>query len=70
MQDDVSEMMSPGFFAEELAIQHMGNSSEWMPVRCVDMSKCPPDAIKRQAASDVRIIVNVIPVVVTNEPVS
>ena len=45
----------------------MGNESERMPVSRMHVTERPSDSSKRQALGDVRILVNVIPVIVAYE---
>ena len=52
MQQNISEMMAAGFEIENLAIDHVRNESEWMPVVCVGVSKYSGQSVPGQARID------------------
>ena len=59
VEQDIREMMTAGSQSKELAIEHVRNRGERMPVARVSVSERPRDAAQRQAACDDRIAVNV-----------
>ena len=67
MQTDIDQMMSAGIQTEKLAIDHVGNRGQWMPVLRMNMSKGPDDTAPGQPGLDIRILENIRAVVVVNE---
>ena len=70
MQPDVRPMMSPWLKTVELAIQHVRQRGERMPVVGMHTGEGPPNSVRREARADPRILVNVFVVVVVDELVS
>src|SRR5262245_48856960 len=50
MNQCINEQMAACKYAEELAIDHMRDPSEWMPVRLVKSAKRPGESPKRNTA--------------------
>ena len=67
MQTDIDQMMGTGIQTEKLAINHVGNRRQWMPVLRMNVSKGPDDTAPGQSGSDIRVLENVGAVVVVNE---
>jgi hypothetical protein len=67
MQTDIDQMMGTGIQTEKLAIDHVRNRRQWMPVLRMNMSKGPDDTVPGQPGPDIRILENVRAVVVVNE---
>ena len=67
MQTDIDQMMSAGIQTEKLAIDHVGNRRQWMPVLRMHMSKGPDHATPGQPGPDIRVLENVRAVIVVNE---
>ena len=67
MQQDVRQMMSPRLEAVELAIEHVRDGGERMPVGSMNMSERPLDRAKREPIRDLGILVNVLPVIIADE---
>ena len=67
MQTDIDQMMGAGIQTEKLAIDHVGNRRQWMPVLRMNMSKGPDDTAPGQSDPDIRVLENVRAVVVVNE---
>ena len=67
MQTDIDQMMGTGIQTEKLAIDHVGNRRQWMPVLRMNMSKCPDDIPPGQPRLDIWVFENVTTVVVVNE---
>src|ERR1700719_1012804 len=60
-------MMSPWLKAIQLAIQHMRDRGQRVPVSRMNMSECPSDPGKCQSSGDLRVLVDVVPVIVADE---
>ena len=67
MQTDIDQMMGTGIQTEKLAIDHVGNRRQWMPVLRMNMSRGPDDTVPGQSGSDIRVLEDVRAVVVVNE---
>ena len=67
MQAYIDQMMRTGIQTEKLAIDHVGNRRQWMPVLRMNMSEGPDDAAPGQSDPDIRIVENVRAVVIVNE---
>ena len=67
MQTDIDQMMGTGIQTEKLAIDHVRNRRQWMPVLRMNMSKCPDDTAPGQPRLDIWVFENVTTVVVVNE---
>ena len=59
MQEHISEVMTAGLESEQLAVEHVRNRRQRMPVSCVSMGKCADEAIGREALCDPRVFVHV-----------
>ena len=69
VQDDIAEMVPPRPQAVELAVEHVGEPGERMPVGGVRGGEGPGDAVGGQAARDMRVLVDVVAVVEVDEAV-
>ena len=67
VEHQVGQMMARRLQTEELAIQHMGDPGQRVPVAGVHMGKRPNDSIQFEAAGDRRVFEDVIAVVEINE---
>ena len=67
MQTDIDQMMCAGIQTEKLAIDHVRNRRQWMPVLRMNVSKCPGDTAPVQPGPDIRVLENVTTIVVVNE---
>ena len=67
MQTDIDQMMCAGIQTEKLAIDHVRNRRQWMPVLRMNVSKCPDDTAPGQPRLDIWVFENVTTVVVVNE---
>ena len=67
MQTDIDQMMRTGIQTEKLAIDHVGNRRQWMPVLRMNMSKGPDNAAPGQPRLGLWVFENVTTVVVVNE---
>ncbi len=67
VKQDVSKMMSPGLESVKLAIQHVGNGGEWMPVGCMHMGESPCKIPWRETVQYFWVGVNVRTIVVIHE---
>ncbi len=67
VQKHVSEMMPGRIESVELAIQHVRNRCQRVPVTGCRMRKGPRDPCQRQPCGDVRIRVNILRIVVRYE---
>ena len=63
-------MMARGIQAEQLAIEHVGDPSERVPVGNIESSERPTNVLKRQAGLNVRIEGDVRIVIVVNESIA
>src|SRR5215831_11848654 len=70
MQQHIGKVMSPWLKAIQLAIQHVGNCRERMPVSRMDVSEGPLNACKGKTTRDLRIYVNIFLVIVIDESVA
>ena len=59
MEKHVCEVMSTGVEPEQLAIEHMRNTRQRMPVSRVKMGKYSNHVIERDALDDARILINI-----------
>jgi hypothetical protein len=66
MQDSVYDMRWSGIYAEQLAIQHVGEGGERMPIACVEAGERPDDAATIQTTGDMTRPINVIAIIVSN----
>ncbi|PYI74504.1 MAG: hypothetical protein DMF04_12785 [Verrucomicrobia bacterium] len=64
MNDDADDVMRAGLHAEHLAIEHVRNGRNRVPVGSVKMGKRPNDIGKTQPAADTTGAIDVIVVVV------
>ena len=69
MKENVSQMMSPRLESVELAIQHMRDCGERVPVGRVNMGEGPFNIAWGETIDDCRIGVNVRTIVVIHEVV-
>lgn len=60
-------MMSACLQAVPLAVEHVRNRREWMPVLRMNMAHGPANATQANAAGYLRILINVVVIVVVNE---
>ena len=63
-------MVSAWFQAEKLAIDHVRDRGQGMPVVIIEMSERPSHSRNREALSNIRILVNVFIIVVIDEVVA
>ncbi len=70
VKQDVAEVMSPGRQPVKLAIQHVGEPSERVPVAGMAAGEGPSDALDGQAAGDWQIPAHVVFVIVVDEVVA
>ncbi len=59
MKEHIRKVMPTGAEPEQLAIQHMRNTRQRMPVSRMKMGKCSNHAIDREALDDARIFINI-----------
>ena len=52
-------MMTAGIKAIKLAVKHMGNRGERVPVAGIDMCKRPGNSVETNTGSDLRIFIDV-----------
>jgi hypothetical protein len=69
MQQHVRQMMSARLEAVQLAIQHVRNRGEGVPVSSMRVGESPLDSRERETGDYYGIIVNIVAVVVIYEPV-
>ena len=67
MEDEVCEVMALGVEAIELAINHMGDPGEGMPVSCVACLKSPQDTLKIESILYGAVLCHIDGVVIKNE---
>ena len=61
-------MMSAGLIQSvQLAIQHMGKPSQWVPVGGMELGKRPGNALQRETMSDRQIVINVVFIIVAHQ---
>ena len=70
MQQNADKMMARGIQAEQLAIEHVGDPSERVPVGNIESSERPTNVLKREAGLNVRIKSDVRIVIVVNESIA
>ena len=70
MQEDIGEVMAAGVKTEELAIQHVRQRRERMPVTRMSVRECPHDSMRSDTTGYDRISVNVSAIVVIDEVVA
>src|ERR1700733_361584 len=63
VEKNVCKMMSARFQSVKLAIHHVRNPCQRMPIGTVGVGKSPSDARKRQALRDFRICINIFVIV-------
>ena len=59
MEEHIREVMSTGVEPEQLAIEHMRDTRQRMPVSRMKMGKYSNHAIEREALDDARILINI-----------
>ena len=59
MEKHVCEVMPTGVEPKQLAIEHMRNTRQGMPVSRMKMHKCPNYAIERDALAYARILIDI-----------
>ena len=64
MKTDVDQMVFAGIHPKKLAIQHVRNPGNWMPVERIGVRKSPLDVFPEQSALDHRVLRDVIRIVV------
>lgn len=67
VQEDISKVVPAGVYSVELAIKHMCDCRQRMPVFGMDMRKRPGDVGDADATRDPRVLINVTRIVVVNE---
>ena len=67
VKDDIGEMMSAGIEPKELAIEHVGNRRQRMPVSRVAVRERPNNSGQREAAGYDRVFIDVNVIVEINE---
>lgn len=67
MDNDIRKMMAGRIETIKLAVDHVRNPGERMPVAGMDMDEGPADAARRKAATDLRILEDVIAVIKVDE---
>ena len=67
MQEDIGKVVPARVQSVELAIEHMCNRRQWVPVFGMDMRKRPGDVGDADAAGDPRVLIDVARIVVINE---
>ena len=67
VQEDIREMMSAGLEPKELAIEHVGNRRQRMPVPRVAVPERPNDSGQGEAAGYDRVFIDVDVIVEVNE---
>ena len=70
VEQEVRQVMAGGLEAVKLAIQHVGNPSERMPVAGVAAGERPVERVRRDASLHGRILHDVLQVVVVNKIVA
>src|SRR5437588_6072583 len=70
VQQNADKMMARGIQAEQLAIEHVGDPSERVPVGNIESSERPTDVLEREAGLNVRIEGDVGIVIVVNESIA
>ena len=70
VEEDIGEMMPAGMQPIKLAVQHVRNPGQRMPVGGVDMGKCPDDPLERQTPGNFRVFIYVKVVVVVDKLVT
>ena len=68
VQQDVGQMMPARIQTKELAVKHVGQGGQGMPIAAMAVCERPDDALPMQPLGDGRILVNV-PTIVVNEAV-
>ena len=67
VQEDIREMISPGLGAIQLAIQHVGDPGQRIPLLGHGRGKRPDNALRGEAAGNVGVVGNQLGVVVVDE---
>ena len=67
MQRDIGQMVAAGAQSVELAVEHVGEPRERMPIRGVAAGEGPRNPVGRHAALYMRVLINVFIVVVVDE---
>jgi hypothetical protein len=67
MKQQVGEVMAHGIEAVELAVKHMGQPSERVPIGCMGCGKGPNKTLMGKPSLNVRIFANVLCVVVMDK---
>jgi len=67
MQEDIGKVVPACVQSVELAIEHMCNRRQRVPVFGMDMRKRPGDVGDADAAGDPRVLIDVTRIVVVNE---
>jgi hypothetical protein len=67
MKQDVDEVMCSGIQAEELAIEHVGQPGDRVPIKRMSIDERPNDSPPGQTGADSWIVEDVIVIVVLNE---
>jgi len=67
VQQDICEMVSSRLQPIQLAVEHVGNRRQRVPVHGMNMSECPGNAAETEAACYVCVFINVTRIIVVNE---
>ena len=70
LEEDIDKMMASWIEPEKLAIQHVGNACQWVPVIGMTISKSPSYPVDRQTTGHFGIFINVPVIIVVNEIVA
>jgi len=69
VQQNAGQMMAAGMQSVQLAVQHVRQPRQRMPVERIILRERPDHSFERQAANDFRIFINVLLVIIVNKSV-
>lgn len=70
MEQDIGEVMTAGVQSVELAVQHVREPGQGMPVMRMAVSEGPADAGQGQTLYNLRIIIHILVVIIIDKPMT
>ena len=70
METKIHQVMPPGIKAKNMAVEHMGNPRQRMPVAGIPAGKCPGHPGPGQTGNDMEIIGDVLGIIKVDELVA
>ena len=67
MKQDIAQVVAPRLKTVDLAVKHVRDCRQWVPVIRMDMRESPLNPLPTQTSSDARVLVDVVVIIVIDE---